>query len=174
VKFTPIRVVCQNTLNMALKGESPLIKIAHTRGVSAKMEEVHKAVEFINTTYKKIEDSFQQWAKTPVDEARLKQYVEVVFPLKDITDQKRIKKIEQYRLEASKLFTDGKGNTDEAVKGTLWAAYNGITEFADFKLVAGTRTQSGRVERLWFGDASKVKELAYDTAAECAANWAKA
>ena len=69
---------------------------------------------------------------------------------------------------------DGKGNTDEAVKGTLWAAYNGVTEFADFKLVAGTRTQSGRVERSWFGDGSKLKESAYETAVECAAAWTKA
>jgi phage/plasmid-like protein (TIGR03299 family) len=174
VKFTPIRVVCQNTLSMALKGDSPLIKIAHTRGVSGRMDEVHQAVDFIKTTYAKIEDNFQAWAKVPVDDARLAKYIEQVFPLKETKDQNRAKKVEQFRRDVSKLFKDGKGNTAEGVKGTLWAAYNGVTEFADHRLVAGTRTQSGRVERLWFGDAAKLKESAYDAAAELADSWKKA
>lgn len=173
IKFTPIRVVCQNTLSMALKGEA-LIKLAHTRGISVRMSEVHSAVQFIKTTYQKIEDEFHKMASRSVDDLRLKEYVERVFPIKDIKDPKRTKKIEQFRREAIKLFKDGKGNTEDSVKGTLWAAYNGITEFADYRLVAGTRTQSARVERLWFGDAAKVKEVAYDTAVELANSWTKA
>jgi hypothetical protein len=95
-----------------------------------------------------------------MDDGRLKQYIEAVFPLLDEDDKKRTKKIEQNRREVVTLFKDGKGNTADKVKGTLWAAYNGITEFADYRMVAGTRTQSARVERLWFGDAAKLKECA--------------
>jgi phage/plasmid-like protein (TIGR03299 family) len=173
VKFTPIRVVCQNTLSMALHGD-PLIRIAHTRGVSARMGEVHKAIEFIETTYKTIEDIFHRLAKILLDDARLTTYVEAVFPIKKDQEPKSKKKVEEHRREVAMLFKNGRGNTADGVKDTLWAAYNGITEFADYRMVAGARTQSGRIDRLWFGDAAKLKVTAYDKAVELADSWIKA
>jgi phage/plasmid-like protein (TIGR03299 family) len=172
IKFTPIRVVCQNTLSMALKGES-FIKIAHMRGATVRLAEVHQDIEFINTTYKRIEDEFQRLAKVLVDDSRLENYLEEVFPIKEDWEPKRTKKVEQHRQEAAALFEGGIGNAAKGVRGTLWAAYNGITEFADHRMVAGTHTQSGRVDRLWFGDAAKLKELAYEKAVEFANSWTK-
>lgn len=173
IKFTPIRVVCQNTLNMALKGES-FIRIAHTRGANVRMADVHKDIEFIKKTYDGIETAFKRMAKVLVDDARLTEYVEAVFPIKEEWKPDRKRKIEQQRQEAVKLFEAGTGNAAKGVRGTLWAAYNGITEYADHRLVLGARTQSGRVDRLWFGDAAKLKEVAYDKAFEFANSWTKA
>ena len=173
VKFTPIRVVCQNTLSIALKGES-LIKVAHTRGASTRMEEVHKAINFINTTYQALEDKMQRLACIELDEKRLAQYMDIVFPIDDVRDQKKRVKMEQQRKGAIYLYANGKGNTAKGVQGTLWAAYNGITEYADHRMVAGTRSQSGRVERLWFGDAARLKATAFDTAVELSEKWSKA
>ena len=138
VKFTPVRVVCQNTLMMALKGD-PLMRIAHTRGVSVRMEEVQEAIVFITSTYDAIAEKFHRLAVVSVNKERLDQYVERVLPLSK-TDERRRKKTEQHRREVKTLFESGRGNDAEKVKGTLWAAYNGITEFADHQMVAGTRT----------------------------------
>lgn len=172
VKFTPIRVVCQNTLSMALKGDS-LIKVAHTRGASTRMEEVHKAINFINTTYQVIEDNIQRLALIEMDEKRLGEYIDKVFPLDDVQDQKKRGKIEQQRKESVYLYANGKGNAAKGVQATLWAAYNGITEFADHRMVAGTRSQSSRVDRLWFGDAARLKATAFEAAVELSQTWSK-
>ena len=172
IKFTPIRVVCQNTLSMALKGES-LIKVAHTRGATARMDEVHKAISFINTTYKGIEEKIQQLARIEMDEKRLGEYIDKVFPLDGVKDQKKRSKIEQQRASSVLLYAKGKGNEAKGVQATLWAAYNGITEFADHRMVAGTRSQSSRVERLWFGDAARLKATAFEAAVELSQTWLK-
>ena len=123
---------------MALKGD-PLMRIAHTRGVSVRIEEVQEAIVFITSTYDAIAEKFHRLAVVSVNKERLDQYVERVLPLSK-TDERRRKKTEQHRREVKTLFESGRGNDAEKVKGTLWAAYNGITEFADHQMVAGTRT----------------------------------
>ena len=71
-----------------------------------------------------------------------------------------------------------------ASKGTLWGAYNAVTEYTDHHQLARgeafaehegyvTRktTETGssrRLERIWFGDLAKVKQHAFDVACEFA------
>ncbi len=116
----------------------------------------------------------QGLARIELDEKRLAIYVNMVFPTDDVRDQKKLGKIEQQRRDSCYLFANGKGNAANGVQGTLWAAYNGITEYADYRMVAGTRSQSGRVERLWFGDAARLKVAAFDAAVELSEKWSKA
>ena len=151
-----------------------MIKVAHKIGASTRMEEVHKAIDFINSAYKSIDDRILQIAGIEIDDKRLADYIDRVFPIDDVHDPKKRAKIERQRKESVHLFTNGKGNAAKGTQGTLWAAYNGITEYADHRMVAGTRSQSGRVERLWFGDAARLKVTAFDTAVELAAMWSKA
>lgn len=157
---------------MALKGDS-LIKVAHTKGASGRMIDVHKSIQFIDTTYQGIEVKIQQLGRTEVDASRLKEYLDKVFPIDGDSDHKKQAKIEQQRRQSIHLFENGRGNTAKGVQGTLWAAYNGITEFADHHMVVGTRNQSSRVERLWFGDAARLKANAFDAAVELAQAWSR-
>lgn len=170
--ITPIRVVCQNTLTIALKGDS-FIRIPHTRSATARTADIHDMIRFINASYDDIEGIFQRFAETEVDEQRLHEYIETVFPTKENDSQKTRETIEQHKKDAIDLFNVGRGNSEIGVSGTLWAAYNGITEFADHRMIAGTKCQSVRMGRLWFGDAAKLKTLAFSTAAHLSKKWSR-
>ena len=65
----------------------------------------------------------------------------------------------------TKLFDEGKGNTNPAVAGSWWAAYNGVTEYLSY--VAGNNNDN-RMSSLWFGTGATKNKLAFETAVEMA------
>ena len=50
------------------------------------------------------------------------------------------------------------------VEGTLWAAYNGVTEWLDHRKTRQSATQ--RLTSIWFGGANRLKERALAAAVE--------
>jgi hypothetical protein len=46
--FTPIRIVCNNTLNAALSNCSNSIKIRHTQNAKERLEQAHKVMGIAN------------------------------------------------------------------------------------------------------------------------------
>ena len=79
VKFTPIRVVCQNTLTMALTGGS--IRIAHTRAIEEQLEQAKELLGLVQDRYADIEESFKAMARVQMDSRRLDNYLNSVFPI---------------------------------------------------------------------------------------------
>ena len=60
------------------------------------------------------------------------------------------------------LFEKGKGNQQLKVRGSLWAAYNGVTELVDHHMNYRNRWQ--RLDSLWFGEGERTKHRAFDQA----------
>ena len=52
----------------------------------------------------------------------------------------------------------------KGAEGTLWAAYNGVTEWMDHREVRQTADQ--RLASAWFGESSRVKARALTVAVE--------
>ena len=97
--------------------------------------------------------------------------MQIVFPEpKRLSDERvylRAKRQMQEDRDASEgLFKNGKGNDIEGVAGTLWAAYNGVTEYVDsYKY----KTGDGKwLETIWFGAGDAIKTRAFDAALKVA------
>ena len=60
------------------------------------------------------------------------------------------------------LFSRGKGNDMPGVVGSLWAAYNGITEMIDHG--RSKRTPDQHLEHIWFGGGCSIKVRAFEIA----------
>jgi phage/plasmid-like protein (TIGR03299 family) len=169
LKFTPVRVVCKNTLNEAL-GRGPAIRIAHTPEMKVRLRDASDAVvSQIEHHFEDIGNRFRAMVKVSMSEPGLQGYLKAVFPEPDRdADEKARKKavarVQRDRAEASRLFTEGQGNEMAGVRGTLWAAYNGVTEYMDFH--RGTYGDSKWLENIWFGGASAVKARALDQATD--------
>ena len=169
VKFTPIRVVCQNTLTMALsQGRS--LRIAHTPSLPARMAAARESLGIIRERFAEIEAAFQRMAGVPVNHERLAQYVDRVFPLPaDDHDERARARVRRARNESAWLFEGGRGNAAPKVRGTLWAAYNGVAEFVDYAVTH--RDRSHRLDAVWFGHGYLSKVRAYRLALTCAEAW---
>lgn len=168
VKFTPIRVVCQNTLTMALQ-EGRTITIRHTRSVEEDLKQAQTNLGIINDRFVKIEKEFTRLQKTAVNTALITSYLQTVFPdPTNMDDQSALKRSVEMREQSMGLFETGRGNSLSDVRGTLWAAYNGVTEFVDYNMGKRT-TPEGRLDSAWFGNGYLIKVRAFRIALELAA-----
>jgi hypothetical protein len=60
----------------------------------------------------------------------------------------------------------GRGNDLPSVRGTLWTAYNGVTEWLTY---SRGRSQENRMNSLWFGDGANLNRQALEVALSMAA-----
>ncbi len=121
--------------------------------------------------YGRIEKSFQAMAKVQMKENRLTKYLQEVFPDPGNPDnEKAFQKVRGNREWSRHFFENGQGNKQNRVSGTLWAAYNGVTELIDHR-VPPRQTNDRRLNSIWFGEGYLVKARAYEIANEKLATW---
>jgi len=63
IAFTPVRIVCNNTLNAALGNCSNVLKIRHTSNAKAQLKEAHKVMGMVNTLSPLMEQAFNPMDK---------------------------------------------------------------------------------------------------------------
>ena len=156
VKFTPIRVVCENTLTMALR-KGPTVRVAHMRDVHQRLKQAEKILGLVRRRY-------EDMSQVQMNPLRLNEYLGLVFPDPDIQDEKATRRVERDRAFAQYFFESGIGNQLPGVKDTLWAAYNGITEYIDHRTAGGQEPSSKRLESVWFGNGYLIKVRAFEVA----------
>jgi phage/plasmid-like protein (TIGR03299 family) len=162
VKFTPVRVVCKNTLNLALDNGRAL-RVAHRPALHSRLKDVAITLDEILTGYSRIVSNFRRLAEVVVTDHELSDYLKRVFPdpSKDAEPKLYKRAMEQVlrdRAESARLFREGTGNDMPRVAATLWAAYNGVTEYIDFhRHPAGGKSW---LDSVWFGPGAKIKSRA--------------
>ncbi len=171
VLFTPVRVVCQNTLSMALrKGQHEGISIRHNGNMQAKIGEAQRVLGLATAFYDDAQAKIDRLASVQPTQAQLKLYFEKLYPNPDDgIDASRAKKT---RDELHRLFEQGIGHDMHAIKNTLWTAYNAVTEFVDHRTFRGKTEldrESNRLKNIWWGPAAKIKEQAWEMALQLAA-----
>ena len=169
IKFTPVRVVCQNTLTMALS-QGPTLRVPHTKDLPARLKQSERTLGLIHMRFAEIEDCFKAMAKVQTNSLKLSQYLQDVFPEPTDPDNERSqKRVTDNRLWARYFFENGKGNRQHGVRGTLWAAYNGVTELVDHRQTG--QTSERRLNSVWFGDGYLLKARAFKIATGKIAAW---
>jgi len=171
IKFTPVWVVCQNTLTMAL-GRGPTVRVVHNRDVRERLQQSEKLLGVINNRFRRIEEVFQKAAQFKMNGKRLSAYMNRVFPdpqqregreSSDERYQQEVARAQQNRAWATHFFEHGKGNEGKPVAGSLWAAYNGVTELVDHRC-RPNQSDERRLDSIWFGDGYLVKAKAFRVA----------
>jgi phage/plasmid-like protein (TIGR03299 family) len=163
IKFTPIRVVCQNTLTQALR-DGQTIRVPHLSNIEERLQFAAKAMGFINNYFSDLEQSFQAMAKIQLNANGLSSYLNRIFPdPQNPNNRSGIRKAADNRLWSQYFFENGKGNKEPAVQGTLWAAYNGVAEMIDHCVTKKIPNEQ-RLDSVWFGPGYLAKARAYDGA----------
>lgn len=169
VKFTPIRVVCNNTLTMALNSGFNY-SVWHQKDVKERLNDIPKLLGIINNKYKEIEESFKKMSVVELSETHIDDYLNNVFPNpKNLEDEYALETVKKHRHWSKYFFEEGKGNKENKVAGTLWAAYNGVAEYVDHKVTKQVRDK--RLNTIWFGDGYYTKARAYSIALEKMKIW---
>ena len=113
VKFTPIRVVCHNTLTQALaRGFTHTVR--HDRDLWGGLRDVQEALGFITREYDALAQAFKAFAVVRLDEEALAAYLASVFPgPKDVDDERAWERNDAWRHWSAWLFRHGKGNQEK-------------------------------------------------------------
>ena len=158
IKFVMERVVCNNTLAVALnEAGQPSVRVNHRSAFDA-----DKVKEILGLSHNKVE-KFKEAAeflgsKRYTDE-KLTEFFGVVFG----KSTKEKEELARTAKEAMGYVENQPG--DHFAPGTWWNAYNAVTFMADHKL---GRTQDTRMTSAWFGTNAKRKVEALDLAIEMA------
>ena len=128
--ITPVRVVCKNTLNMALNGVKQSFKIRHTSTAGGK---VQAARETLNLTYSYM-DQFEKEAQAlfaaEINDKQFNDLIVGLYPKPEKDTKGAVTKWEnKINLVNDLYFTSP---TNENVKGTAWGAFNALTERLDY------------------------------------------
>ena len=172
VYFTPIRVVCQNTLNMAERsGAGQGIAIMHKGDLHTKIREAQRVLGLASRFYDSAETKINALASHSPTVAQLQGFFQSLYPDPEEGDNTRAKNI---RETLTNLFDTGIGHDMPGIKGTTWAAYNAVTEWVDHRRSTRARNPaaraSRRLESSWFGSGAKLKARAWDLALDMATN----
>ena len=154
IRFTPIRVVCQNTLNYAMKGGSSAIEVRHTRNIArhlaaAQVEELKRIIE---KAFRDAETLFGKMVLTSLNAERTDAILEILFPR---TKRQMKEKLEPERWGRIRHIPDDPAVTPPE-RSTLWALYNAITRDEDFRRSREASSEA-RLERVWFGNGHDLK-----------------
>ena len=158
VKFMMTRVVCNNTLAVALNEKGmPSVRINHRSEFDAEM--VKQALGISHNKIEKFKEAAEFLGSKRYNDETLKRFMANVFGESNRDDKLLSRTAEQ----AMECVENQPG--DNFRPGTWWNAYNAVTYMADHKL---GRTADTRMASAWFGTNAKRKIDALDLAVEMA------
>ena len=157
VAVTPIRVVCQNTLTMAIKKAENSFSLRHTPRVSGK---VQAARDTLNLTYRYVEE-FEKEAEMLIAQSmtdkEFKLIVEKMIPIDE--ESERARNLADTARDT--MLALWKAPTQLNVAGTKWAAYNAIVEYSDWaKPIRSENPDVKRAEKIVKGQGERFKNRA--------------
>jgi len=163
-QFTSVRVVCNNTLQMAVGESSGAVKVPHSTKFDPEL--VKKELGIGLSAWEQFMDSIKVLAERKIHKFEAMNFlVEVLgdpeLPLADQPNQKAIQTV--YGLVSG----GGKGSDMPSASGTAWGLLNGITEYVDHQRRA--RSQDYRLDSAWFGQGAAIKQRAFSEAMKLAA-----
>jgi len=167
--FTPVRVVCNNTLHAALNNMTNCVKIRHTQSVKERLLQAHKVMGLTNTMSDELNGIFNRWAQVRItDKDLLKLVQQAMAPSKEVLQ----KVLEEENMdEYSSRFVNTVervceyGFTNETqqmqtTKGTLFGAYNAITGY--FQNVMHYKNDEAKLKSILFGNGFNKTQSAFN------------
>jgi len=159
IRFTPIRVVCNNTLTLSLAGKNDLmVRLNHRRAFDADLVKSTLGIAHMKMgTYKEMAE-FLSSKNFTVDS--LNNYLKDVFPSLTKKDNSVMSRPAEQALAVLETQPGA-----EFGAGTFWSAFNAVTYTTDHLL---GHSQETRLQSAWYGSNRQRKVVALEKAVEYA------
>lgn len=159
---TTIRVVCNNTLTIAVNGATQAIKVPHSTKFDAQAVKQQLGVAVSQW------DAFMYRMRT-LSERKVKTHEAMNYFLRVLCDvqpanSEPMALSNERALKKVQSLYDGQGHGAglESAKGTAWGLLNAVTEYVDHEKRA--RSHEHRMDSAWFGQGATIKQRALDSA----------
>lgn len=161
VRFTPIRVVCNNTLTVSLNMSSDrMIKANHRSEFDPAY--VKEQLGIATTKLQKYKEMAEFLGSKRYNDSTLKEYFNRIFPSLTKKNDEESELSRNARLALSTVESQPGAGFAE---GSWWQAFNAVTYLTDHKI---GRTVDSRLTSAWYGPNKGLKVKALETAIEYA------
>lgn len=156
--MTNIRVVCNNTLQAALKGLDNKVSIDHVSGAKDKLKEAHRVMGIASKYSSQVQEIFNRMTDIKMGEGDYRGYFEKVFKpeykAQTESEQKEMSTRLKNMIDVTTEFalTHPTQITD-AAKGTLWGAYNAVSGYYNY--IKNFDGQEAKFKSQFFGVSNK-------------------
>jgi len=128
---TPVRVVCQNTLNLAMKNAKQSFKIRHTQSVEGRIQVARETLGLALGYFDEFEKEAQALYSQSITDAEFSKLIQTIYPKPDKDSAKvALTKWENKVVLLDNLYHNSPTNAN--IKGTKWGAFNALTERLDY------------------------------------------
>ena len=159
---TTVRVVCNNTLSIAVNGASQAIKVPHSTRFNP--QAVKQQLGIAVSQWDDFMYRMRMLAERKVQDREAKDFLRSVLSEVQTGNPERTGLSNERALTKVLSLYDGHGRGAEleAAKGTAWGLLNAVTEYVDHERRA--RSNEYRMDTAWFGQGAVIKQRALNTA----------
>ena len=162
-QFTSVRVVCNNTLQIALGDSATAIKVPHRSQFDARA--VKRQLGIAISSWDAFVARTKALSECKVSDAEAEKFLRRVltYPTTNPAHRDTVSVNERAIKAVGQLYAGrGMGADLPSASGTAWGILNSISEYVDHHRRA--RSDDHRLDAAWFGQGASIKQKAWDEA----------
>lgn len=128
VAITPIRVVCNNTLNLALNTATRSFSMVHTGDIRGKVNEAKQTLFMADQYMENLGREFERLRKVKVTDQQVKEYIELLLPIENGASLTTVKNTRKLREDMRARYYDAPDLKD--VGNNAYRFINAVSDFA--------------------------------------------
>lgn len=174
IMFTPIRVVCNNTLSAAIGSATNKVSIRHTKNARDRIEASKEILGIVQHNGIKLEEVFNRMTEVKITDQQMGELIINSFGLTPMPeDEASIKKAlaagkkvdPKFSTKSTNKFNDIMkyyeiGVGQQGIQGTVWGAYNAITGYQ--QNVQNYRDTDVQFESIFSKGGTTVRQKAFN------------
>jgi len=172
--FTPVRIVCANTLNAAMRNHSNGIKIRHTASANERLKQAHQLLGITNQLADELEEVFNHWSKIRITDNAVKHLIQIAMaPNKEVLQNLQNGKQDELSTTYNNMVSSvmeyaltSPTQQEATTKGTLFGAYNAVTGY--FQNVRNFKDDESKFKSIMYGTGLQRSQTAFDLCTEFA------
>lgn len=145
VMMTPVRIICNNMLNLALKKADRIWATKHTGSIHTKLEEAKYTLGLVNKYMEELNIEAERMSNMKISEAELEAIFDSLFPIDREKDTER--KINNIMVMKNNFFQCYNADDIKQFKGTVYGAVNAFADYVDHR--EPNRLTSNYYENAW-------------------------
>jgi phage/plasmid-like protein (TIGR03299 family) len=128
IMYTPIRVVCNNTLTAAIRGNKNKVNVTHTKNAKVRLELAKQTLGLVEHNTLKYKDMFEFLGKKYISDNKAKEIIKKSLGI-DTEINERLLSTRAQNINNMALSYYYNGIGQENIVGTAWGVFNGVTGY---------------------------------------------
>lgn len=168
---TPVRIVCQNTLQIGMSQAYRMLTIKHTSKMQDQMAQARQLLGIADKYYETFEELSAHLASVKMTDEQVKTFLENMYPILDgMTERVKDKNFEKQNVVRD-IYRSHYTCNLPGIEGTAWSLLNAAIFFSDWERPHGDKgkvrlSEEARAEKMmernFIGSGLEAKQNAYN------------